>query len=185
MKNIFLFLDVDGVLNNEKELIRRTKNKTYPSYTDLKFRSKENLDEFWASEMCWENFQPIIKLFNQIPNLKIVLSTSWRNMHSIEEWNYQFSLIEGWDFEIIDRTPSNVIKDELVEIIGGYKSSSCRGIEIQKWLDKNSDIVDKYCILDDEPDMLISQQNNFIQTDRYLGFTENDIERVIKCLRTE
>ena len=177
-------LDFDGLLNNEKELIRRTKNKTYPNYTDLKFRSKDNLDEFWASEMCWENFQPIIKLFNQIPNLKIVLSTSWRNMHSTEDWNYQFSLIEGWNFETIDRTPK-VYSEELYDIIGGYKSSSCRGIEIQKWLDKNSDIVDKYCILDDEPDMLISQQNNFIQTDRNVGFTENDIERVMKCLTTE
>lgn len=184
MKYTICMLDFDGLLNNEKELIRRTKNKTNPNYTDLKFRSEEKLDEFWASEMCWENFEPIIKLFNQIPNLKIVLSTSWRNMHSIKEWNYQFSLIEGWDFEIIDRTPK-VYSEELYDIIGGYKSSSCRGIEIQKWLDKNSDIVENYCILDDESDMLISQQNNFIQTDRNVGFTENDVERVIKCLRTE
>ena len=178
-------LDIDGAINNETELIRRAKYETNIYYYDLKLKSKENLDEFWASEMCWENFEPIIKLFNKIPNLKIVLSTSWRNMHAIEEWNYQFSLVEGWNFEIIDRTPSNIVKDELVEIIGGYKSSSCRGIEIQEWLDNNSDIVEDYFILDDESDMLISQQNNFIQTDRTIGFTENDIERVIKCLTTE
>ena len=182
MKYTICMLDMDGVLNNETELIRRTKDENY-HYSDLKLRNSNGLDEFWASEMCWENFEPIIKLFNQIPNLKIVLSTSWRNMHSVEEWNYQFSLVDGWHFEIIDRTPTNVTKDELVEIIGGYKSSSCRGIEIQKWLDKNSDIVDNYCILDDESDMLISQQNKFVQTDRNVGFTENDIGRVLEVLK--
>ena len=106
-------------------------------------------------------------------------------MKSLEEWNYQFNMIEDWKFEIIDKTPQYLNCDKVVEIIGGFKSSSCRGKEIGLWLDNNKDIVDNYCILDDEADMLIEQQYNFVQTDLNFGFIESDIDKVLKIFNKE
>ena len=106
-------------------------------------------------------------------------------MKTLEEWNYQFSLIEGWEFDIIDKTPQYLNCDKIVEIIGGFKSSSNRGKEIQYWLDSSKDIVSNYCILDDESDMLIEQQYNFVQTDLNFGFIESDIEKVLKIFNKE
>ena len=106
-------------------------------------------------------------------------------MKSLEEWNYQFSLEQGWNFDIIDKTPQYLNCDKIVEIIGGFKSSSNRGKEIQYWLDNNKDIVDNYCILDDEADMLIEQQYNFVQTDLNFGFIESDIDKVLKIFKKE
>lgn len=183
-----IFLDVDGLLNNEPTLIQRSKlnyNLELDYISDVPIKPTSDSYNLFFNEVCWDNLSAIIKCFNQIHNLKIVLSTSWRNMKSLEEWNYQFSLIEGWNFEIIDKTPQYLNCDKMVEIIGGFKSSSNRGKEIQYWLDNNKDIVSNYCILDDEADMLIEQQYNFVQTDLNFGFIESDIEKVLKIFKKE
>jgi len=106
-------------------------------------------------------------------------------MKSLEQWNYQFGLIDGWRFDIIDKTPINAYNSIDYEIIGGYMANFCRGIEIDTWLKMNKDIVDNYCILDDETDMLIEQQYNFVQTDLNFGFVESDIEKVLKIFNKE
>ena len=183
-----VFLDFDGVLNNEPTLIQRSKlnyDLELDYISNVPIKSTSDSYSLFFNEVCWTNLSAIIKCFNQIPNLKIVLSTSWRNMKTLEEWNYQFSLIEGWNFDIIDKTPQYLNCNEMVEIIGGFKSTNCRGKEIQFWLDNNKDMVDNYCILDDECDMLIEQQYNFVQTDLNFGFTESDIEKVLKIFNKE
>ena len=188
MKYKILFLDFDGVLNNEPTLIQRSKlnyDLELDYISNVPIKSTSDSYSLFFNEVCWTNLSAIIKCFNQIPNLKIVLSTSWRNMKTLEEWNYQFSLIEGWNFDIIDKTPQYLNCNEMVEIIGGFKSTNCRGKEIQFWLDNNKDMVDNYCILDDECDMLIEQQYNFVQTDLNFGFTESDIEKVLKIFNKE
>ena len=188
MKYNIIFLDFDGIINNEPTLIQRSKlnyNIELDYISDVPIKPTSDSYNFFFNEVCWTNLSAIIKCFNQIPNLKIVLSTSWRNMKSLEEWNYQFGLIEGWNFDIIDKTPQYLNCDKMVDIIGGFKSSSNRGKEIQYWLDSNKDIVNNYCILDDEADMLIEQQYNFVQTDLNVGFIESDIDKVLRILNKE
>ena len=188
MKYNCIFLDLDGVLNNEPTLIQRSKlnyNLDLDYISDVPIKPTSDSYNLFFNEVCWNNLSAIIKCFNQIPNLKIVLSTSWRNMRTLEEWSYQFNLIEGWNFDIIDKTPQYLNCDKIVEIIGGFKSVSNRGKEIQFWLDSNKDIVNNYCILDDEADMLIEQQYNFVQTDLNFGFIESDIEKVLKIFKKE
>ena len=182
MKYNIIFLDFDGLLNNIPELISRQRNliEGQTKEYDLKLKSTEGLDEFWANEMCWSNFKPMIKCLSNIPNVKIVLSTSWRTIKNVDHWNYQFNLINGWDFEIIDKTPNNIYNSLEYEIIGGYLSSYCRGIEIDTWLRINKDKVSNYCVIDDEADMLIEQENNFVKTNQDIGFCDEDIYKVWK-----
>lgn len=97
---------------------------------------------------------------------KIVLSSSWR----LDEKDKQiiFETFRQKNIEIIDCTPW---------------LSTCRWVprceEIQDWLDKNP--VDKFAIIDDEPDAKI--EGSFFRTDENRGITVQIAEAVINHLR--
>jgi len=93
----------------------------------------------------------------------------------------------------------NLLKDVLkFPIIGYIKHYSinydwiCRGNDIIKWLLDNGYYASvhssnepdvKYCILDDDDDILFSQKNLFVQTDRKIGLTEKDINKIKNILK--
>ena len=127
---------------------------------------------------------------NKIPNVKIVLSTSWRGRHSIKDWQEQFDNIKGWKWEIVGKTISDgqFTDDTLLEVVGGYMKELdyCRGYQIKNWIEQSKYFGNcNYCIVDDYDDILLEQKDNFVQINYETGFTKKDIERVIKCLRTE
>ena len=74
---------------------------------------------------------------------------------------------------------------------------ACRGNEIDYWLTQNFGGIGtsfghgyrnngyEYVIFDDEPDMLLGQKDNFIQTDEQTGITQEDIDKAIKILNRE
>lgn len=59
----------------------------------------------------------------------------------------------------------------------------CRGVEIDRWLWEHQDVTN-YVILDDDPDMLLSQKKHFIKTHALRGISKRDVERAINILRT-
>lgn len=79
----------------------------------------------------------------------VVLSTSWRN--DVRWTTYGPAL----DLPVVDRTP----------VLSG-----CRGDEIAAWLADHPN-VERYAIIDDDPDMLPEQQPYFIHTSMFDGFT--------------
>lgn len=56
-----------------------------------------------------------------------------------------------------------------------------RGHEIERWLDENPG-VDRYCIIDDDGDMLPSQMNNFVLIDGRVGLTDTYADVIIDIL---
>jgi hypothetical protein len=93
--------------------------------------------------------------------VQIVLSSTWRTFFTVKE------MAAALELPIIDATP--------------VRLSGCRGLEIQEWLDENPGI-EKYCIIDDDPDMLESQKPYFVQTNAFEGMTWEDFTRVCKIL---
>lgn len=97
-----------------------------------------------------------------------------RNSHTIEEIREIFKYC-GSTFDIIDKTPYT-----------GYE----RGTEISKWLKDNTekwfDVAyydfHRYCIIDDDSDMLLNQQYNFFKVDNYCGFTPTNYSDIRKFL---
>jgi hypothetical protein len=78
-------------------------------------------------------------------NAKIVISSSWRTDGlKTMQYMWQYRKLHG---EVIDVTP--------------YLANK-RGYEIQQWIDKHQ--IEKYCIVDDDTDMLNNQLNNFVCT---------------------
>ena len=112
----------------------------------------------------------IVKI-NKILSLtdaKIVLSSSWRVDSNCVTTLYKSGLLKD---SIIDKTPY-IRHDE----------NHMRGFEIQKWLDETGYKIASYVIIDDDKDMLDSQMNNFIQTSRWTGITDEDVDKCIKIL---
>jgi hypothetical protein len=164
-----IFLDIDGVLATPESL----------------------KDGQWAIvEARQKQFKKIVE---EIPELEIVLSSSWRkwDLESTREYMKE----EGfwyWDkiigitiraYQYLDRTKK-------------IHLSIPRGVEIMQWIDTNihSDngknysrkrlgIDYNYVILDDEKDMLYEQRNNFVQTHPTKGLTKVDVGKVLNILR--
>ena len=148
---LVLFLDVDGVLNSWQSA----------EYWGRKNLSQEELDR------CMYSFCPIAmsnlnNLCEEFPDLKIVVSSTWRKSRSVAQ--LQDVLADNgflYIDRVVDKTP-----------VLGY--DHCRGDEIKDWLSNHPLWVDthepkEFVIVDDDSDMgeLI---DHLIQTDARVGF---------------
>jgi len=141
----------------------------------------------WVGE---EHFCPLALsnlkgLCDAVPDMMIVISSSWRVMHSMAELRKMLQDYAGIDpARVIDRTP---------KIVRGQKFSENvpRGREIQEWLDDNTKVpegsclmpkyqVDDFMIVDDDSDMAHLKKTNFLQTNPDLGFTYLDATKIAR-----
>lgn len=143
-----VFLDIDSVVNSEDW------------YNETKGRSGD--------------FDPkAIVLLNQLKPLgvEIVISSSWGDsaIKPLQDVGLELPIIgvtkhfhEDW------LCRGNEIDRWLCENMGSY------GIKYgSKWYQKDYE----YVIFDDDSDMLLGQKDNFIQTNRQTGITQDDIDK--------
>ena len=143
-----LFLDVDGVLNNEK-----TKERSPGGYIGIDERNLSILKE-------------ALDLLNQKEQTIVVLSSSWRagvdrngNRLSNQDYEYLLERLKSKDIFLYDETP----------ILPGWL---VRGKEIKKWLCEHQDLpITGMVILDDERhDFRLTGTSKFwLQTSYYNG----------------
>jgi hypothetical protein len=141
-----LFLDIDGVLNSRRSVVAFN---GYPH--SFEGKDRERFD--WVAV-------GLIRALCQETGTAIVLSSSWRILHSVHE------CANGLDLPIFYRTPS---------------LSKCRGAEIAEWLSEHPEVT-AYAIVDDDSDMLPEQKQYFVQTTEKNGLTiENwaDLKRIL------
>lgn len=141
-----VFLDIDGVLNNKEFLKDRD---------DLQVCDPKNV----------KNFNKIVE---EIDDLKIVVSSSWRIGRSLEEL---IEILREKDVkgEIIDKTPDMTAKFD-----------ATRSNEIQAWLNGND--VDKFVILDDNPISLPLSDNHIRTSFTKGGLSSNHVDKVKEVL---
>jgi len=163
MRDKVIFLDVDGVLNSEKyhvALHQRILNKEL-SEDDLKFDHTLLAVDPQA-----------VKLLNRITTetrAKIILSSTWRSGKNLVELRDLFNLW-GITGACIGRTQD-------------YRGRK-RGYEIEEVLEHLSDRIDKWCIIDDDDDMLDNQQDHFFRTNWEVGLTEELTNKIINYLNS-
>ncbi len=167
MTNRIIFLDIDGVLNTERQHDRCVSEGIAP------------VDGFGYA------FDPIavinLKRIVEETGADIVISSSWKfwGLSTMQKlWASRD--LPG---KIIDVTPNTVSDEMLLEIDLSYMELPAgKGSEIKEWLDTKGSEVTHYAILDDVPDMLSEQESHFVQIDPKIGITEDDAEQIIKIL---
>lgn len=144
-----IFLDIDGVINSHRT-----------AYAFGGFPHGFEPDQM--KQFDHTAIALIQKLCEQ-EKAAVVLSSSWRIIHSIQE------VAEGLGLPIMDKTPS---------------LTGPRGAEIAAWLARHPD-VDQYAIVDDNSDMLESQRDHFVQTSEEDGLRYRDYKALQRILRGE
>jgi len=159
-----LFLDVDGVLNDEQTCKRAT----------------------WKDDRTF--FRPLyVERVNRIlaaTGAKLVISSSWRVRYStLEELKAAFHKF-GFDPDlVIDKTPTGYRSRRMSETM-------YRGLEIQHWLSDNAENhdVESIVILDDDQDML-HLDHRLIRTEGFRvpldgGISEAQVAEAIALFNT-
>lgn len=116
---------------------------------------------------------PLVKEICDKTGAKIVISSSWRIKDVETTLKYAF----GKDYD----DSHYLLNSRMVVGVTEKSLSGFRGNEIQKYLGTHPEI-ENYVILDDDTDMLDSQRKHFINTDSYLGISEEDAKRAIEIL---
>jgi hypothetical protein len=148
-----LFLDIDGVLNSRRtcEAFGGPLTGGFPHGFDTK-----NMALFDHAAIG------LIRRLCETTDASIVLSSSWRIIHSVHD------CANGLDLPIFDRTPSLNWHGRV------------RGDEIAAWLADHPE-VERYAIVDDDADMLQDQKPFFVQTDFQEGLTWANYES-LQCI---
>lgn len=151
-----IFLDFDGVMNSIRTTISRiTETKNYRSFME---RHQQELDPVAV--------RLVGRLAEEV-NAKVIISSSWRKIHSLDEINVMLDFHGGP--QAIDVTPS---------VPSGF-----RGDEVDLFLRQHPELfdpmVDKYVIFDDDRDF--HQTQPFIHVNLANGF---GLEHFVKALET-
>ncbi|QGZ14172.1 hypothetical protein PP940_gp142 [Rhizobium phage RL2RES] len=147
-----LFLDVDGVLNNEMWINphRDAANSDKP-------------EDFFIGSFDTYCVERLIKVLVEVPDAKIVVSSTWRSDPLLMKC---LEATLGWH--------ANRIIGSTIKFRHGY-----RGLEIEDFLFtyfRGQTIT--MCILDDDGDFFDHQKQFHVQTDPEYGVTKNIAYRV-------
>lgn len=163
-----LFLDFDGVLNSYASAHFWHNNRDQDKWENEMYRDwPGTLKEYIAQEFCPISLSNLEELMRRVPDLKIVVSSTWRlgeTVESLKKILYPAKLAAG---SIIDITPR-------------FQGEE-RGHEIQDWLNRHPEVT-KFVILDDDADM-VHLMPHLVQTDSRNGFTFTDMLVVEKSFQ--
>ena len=171
-----VFLDIDGVLNSSK------------NYSEWSRARQENnvphSDSYAYNELLFDKDN--VAMLNQItashPDIKIVVSSSWRNHYNGKNKNPSFdeliTLLKkvGVQAEIIGKTPNHLSTR--------MSQRTSRGTEIQTWLVESAikgDEITSFVILDDDDDM-DDLCVNHVWTDDKVGLVAEDVREALLVL---
>lgn len=164
-----LFLDFDGVINSHQSATFWHNKRDQSKWENEMYSSwKGSLFEYLAHEFCPIALSNVEELVRRIPDLKIVVSSTWRLGSSVEDLKKILSGAKLVADAVIDKTPA-------------FRDGP-RGNEIQHWLDAHPE-VEEYVIVDDDNDMLESQKEHFVNTSELHGFQFGDMlhaQRILK-----
>lgn len=172
-----IFLDFDGVINSHQSCTfwhnkrdqQKWENEMYSSWQGTLF-------EYLAHEFCPIALSNVEELFRRVPDLKIVVSSTWRLGETTETLKKILA-------------PAKLVADAVIDVTPAFRwvkhkqelGESTRGHEIEDWLERHPEVT-HYAIIDDDSDMLESQQKNFVHTSGLHGFQYGDMLQVLRIL---
>ena len=165
-----LFVDIDGVLNSSRGFAAK-----YQGVSGTLGNKRDMIEQIPAL---------LIKRIVEETGCLLVLSSSWREGHSIAEVSKIIALWTGVNLEFTGATPYN----------GNPLGSRFRGGEISEYLRNMGTKPDKYCILDDFNQFFIRDKKGrdqfeidqpFVQTDGNNGISYLDYITIVEWFNSE
>lgn len=149
MNNNIIFLDIDGVLNN---------NETY-------IFTKNSIDT-----VNIKLFLEALKYIKTKKEIKIVISSSWRHPDLNGFIKYVYKVCGEQNEIYINQLLTYLHEDYCTKKITTFNAK--RGDEVKEWLSRHSE-VEKYICIDDDSDFLKNQP--LLQTFPEYGFRYDDM----------
>jgi hypothetical protein len=159
-----IFLDFDGVLNSQSSFIYEDARRKKHKEQGVKGRVNETL-----SVECAAVFQELLNIY---PEVKIVVSSTWRIIFNLDELRQKFEEYHIDGSRIIDRT--------------GQRNDGDRGLEIQDWLNLHPEVA-HYIVIDDNDWGIVQAHppEKFVKTSwEYGGFQFGHLEEATQKLKT-
>jgi len=152
-----LFLDIDGVLNSREWFASQPERvRGYSMFDD-----RADLDP--------KAVRTLKTLFKELPNTKMVVSSSWRIGRSLEDLKL---LLPDFADYIIGRTP-----DSMQNIF-----ASSRGDQIKMWLGDHPKVT-HFAIVDDDISDMGSLVSNCVKTSQATGLLNHHVEALKELLQ--
>lgn len=167
-----MMLDFDGVLNSKLHFLA---NADLPSI-DANTLSDADLFQM-KRDVNVNNMWTLGFILDQVPDLKIVISSTWRLHYDLESFKELFKIFKLDGSRIIGMTPKQF--------------SSERRQEIYMWLEEYKELhhkqvdfiaVDDHVIWNLDED---SHKKREFLTDSWVGLTMNDAFKIIKHFKPE
>ena len=162
MKIFYVFLDIDGVMNDFtywEKCKERNGTAQYMSTQNYPFNPASLLNLHLLNKF----------LLHHRAIMRIVLSSTWRL--DAESYAIVNSRLAEYGMTIYDKTPQ-------LNRLPLDKLNSCRSFEIKKWLETHKNPT-KYLILDDDSDIINNfDESHYVNTDMQFGF---DIEKLTEA----
>ena len=193
MKNKYniIFLDIDGVLNSPSSMYFRYLYQNQEYYKNLSKKTGMNISDLYM--FCPTNVANLLKILQEIPNLKIVISSSHRKYHSLSFFKDLFKAYNligihncldcnGENKNCKKCKGKGIIKIKN-NIIGKTKDlKTNRGREIKNWIENSNYNINKFLILDDDSDMSPLMRNLY-KTNGNVGLTIHDTINIINYFK--
>lgn len=156
----YIFLDIDGVLNNTPHFLFRKKHSL----------SKRSIEYMRYLIDPW-NVRNLKYLTDEI-EVSIIISSTWRIYYEIEEFNNCFSTFDICDL-VVDKTQISLKSD-----------FSTRSHEIDLWVCKRNIKKTDYIVIDDNDIYPTSHPHfdRFHRTNSDNGLTYSDACKILKKL---
>ena len=174
-KRRIVFLDVDGVLNNDREFDRwRSWNLDEPL-------PGESKDITWCIDT--KNVEQLNRIIKET-HCTIVVTSTWRTLMPLQTLDRHLRKFGFTGPELLDKTIEGDYCAGGWGGWGGSRSYCPRYKEINHWLLTHEGEYDSYVILDDilEAD---NQQGRYVQTWESHGLTKEKADEVIKSFRAQ
>lgn len=178
-----IFLDIDGVLNASHNYVKNWKSQK--DWLEFSKKHQAEAEELGITMAFHMPIQYSIGWLNELieeTGAKVVISSTWRGRGAA--YMQKVLDFEGVVCDVIDETIYNhkQIYEDRVPLYDHFSDYDVlRGEQIKLWLSQHPE-VKKYVILDDDSDMLLEQEDNFVHVDNEYGFTRHDFIEALSIL---
>lgn len=154
-----LFLDIDGVMNSHQAI-------------HMYYKESNAAKHGRSMPFCPISCSNLREILERIPDLKIVVSSTWRLGRTLEQLREDLAPMGIDSSRIIDKTPSN-------------RMTRHRGQEIRSWIEDEAPApVERFVIVDDDSDMGALMEN-LVQTDTRMGLMWDKMVEILKHFNAE